>query len=287
MGSRASLLRLPTVGDNAAMKTDSPKADSPKRKRRWLQFSLRTLMIAVLVVGIGMATWIVPIKKRAEKQKAAVDAIRQNGGSVFYDYEVDPSGNRITGVEPPGPAWLRRVLGDDFFATVIGANVTTSADFKHVGELSKLRSLGAFGVPITDADLEVVRELSQLKSLNLCFTNVADAGLKNLKSLSQLEDLKLSNTPVTDPGLKELNGLSHLKSLNLNDTRITDAALESLDGLSGLEDLTLSHTEITDAGLVHLKGLTKLESLWLHESKVTDAGVKDLETALPNCLISH
>jgi len=259
----------------------------PKRKLRWCQFSLRTLMIAVLVVGTGMATWIVPIKKRAERRKAVVDSIRQNGGRIVYDYEVDSSGNPINGAEPPGPAWLRRVLGDEFFATVIGATVTTSADMKNVWELSTLRSLGVFTVPITDIDLEGIEELSQLKSLDLCFTNITDAGLKHLKSLSQLEDLKLSNTRVTGSGLKELNGLSHLNALNLNETQITDAALESLAGLSQLEDLTLSGTKITDAGLVHVKRLAKLQFLWLHGSKVTDAGVKGFETAVPGCNINH
>jgi hypothetical protein len=40
-----SFLRLPAVTDNAAMQTEPPKADPPKRKRRWFQFSLRSLMI--------------------------------------------------------------------------------------------------------------------------------------------------------------------------------------------------------------------------------------------------
>jgi hypothetical protein len=40
------LLRLPAVGDNAAMQTEPPK-----RKRRWFQFSLRTLMIGVTLLA--------------------------------------------------------------------------------------------------------------------------------------------------------------------------------------------------------------------------------------------
>ena len=33
----------PAIGDNSVMQTDPPKAEPPKRKRRWFQFSLRTL----------------------------------------------------------------------------------------------------------------------------------------------------------------------------------------------------------------------------------------------------
>jgi uncharacterized protein (TIGR03067 family) len=43
------LLRLPAVEDNAAMEADPPKAEPPKRKRRWFQFSLRTLVIFTLI----------------------------------------------------------------------------------------------------------------------------------------------------------------------------------------------------------------------------------------------
>ena len=34
------------------MQTDPPNAEPPKRKRRWYQFSLRTLFIVVTVVAI-------------------------------------------------------------------------------------------------------------------------------------------------------------------------------------------------------------------------------------------
>jgi hypothetical protein len=43
------------------MQSEPSNADPPKRKRRWFQFSLRTLMILTLLIGIGMAIWIVPI----------------------------------------------------------------------------------------------------------------------------------------------------------------------------------------------------------------------------------
>jgi len=46
------LRRLPAVGDNAAMQTEPPKADPPRRKRRWFQFSLRSLLIGVPYLGV-------------------------------------------------------------------------------------------------------------------------------------------------------------------------------------------------------------------------------------------
>jgi hypothetical protein len=46
------LLRLSAVVDNAAMESEPPKADPPKRKHRWFQFSLRTLLIVVTLLAI-------------------------------------------------------------------------------------------------------------------------------------------------------------------------------------------------------------------------------------------
>ena len=59
------LLRLAVV-DNAALQTEPPKADPPKRKRRWFQFSLRTLMIVVTLLAIPCAyvSWQAEIAKR-------------------------------------------------------------------------------------------------------------------------------------------------------------------------------------------------------------------------------
>ncbi len=52
------LLQLSAAKDNAAMnESDLPKAEPPKRKRRWFQFSLRTLMIGVTAFCLA-AGWL-------------------------------------------------------------------------------------------------------------------------------------------------------------------------------------------------------------------------------------
>jgi hypothetical protein len=48
------LLRPPVVGDNAAM-LDPSNAEPPKRKRRWFQFSLRSLLVVVTLFSLVCA----------------------------------------------------------------------------------------------------------------------------------------------------------------------------------------------------------------------------------------
>jgi hypothetical protein len=49
------LLVQPAPADNAAMEAEPSKAEPPKRKRRWFQFSLRTLMIVVTLLAVAVA----------------------------------------------------------------------------------------------------------------------------------------------------------------------------------------------------------------------------------------
>src|SRR5262245_63470489 len=95
-----------------------------RMKTRWFRFSLRTLLllIAALCVWLGIQV------NAAHRQKEAVAAITKAGGTVIYDYQnlqlVDRAG--ITWDDsrlPPGPAWLRQRIGDDYFRTVVDVSL--------------------------------------------------------------------------------------------------------------------------------------------------------------------
>ncbi len=68
---------------------------------------------------------------------------------------------------------------------------------------------------------------------------------------------------------------------------VTDAWLEHLQGLTHLQVLSLAQTKVSDTGLEHLKELRQLYWLNLSSTNVTDAGVRDIQKALPNCVIRH
>ena len=97
----------------------------------------------------------------------------------------------------------------------------------------------------------------------------------------------LSKPNITDAQMAHLKGMTELKKLYLGGSKITDAGLENLKGLTKLEILGIGNTKVTDAGLVHLRGLYNLKLLSLSRTKVTDEGVKELQKALPNCIIGH
>ena len=63
--------------------TDSANSPTPQHRRRWYQFSLRTLLVAMVVLGVGFA-WVGLEVKRASDQREAVQAIRSVGGKVEF-----------------------------------------------------------------------------------------------------------------------------------------------------------------------------------------------------------
>jgi Leucine Rich repeat len=180
------------------MPTEPSKSDMPKRKRRWFQFSLRTLLIFTLICAVACA-WLARRVDQKRKELQAVDALVELGGRVDYGSGFG---------DASGPAWLRQLLGDNFFNDVF------YVDLK--------------GTNVTDSGLENLRELTQLGALRLMGSNFTDDGLANLKGLTQLKVLNLTGTGISDAGLKNLVGLSHLIALRLDGTNVTDAGVNEL-----------------------------------------------------------
>jgi len=223
----------------------SPTTVKPKSRRRWFRFSLRTALVTVALLSV----WLGVKVQEARRQQSAVAAMLKLGVWIDYDYEYDPQnanpGHYVPNATPSGPAWLRRMLGDDFFRSVYTVSFPQSFDAN----------------PVTDADLQRLEGFARLNTLVLHGTRVTDAGLANLKGFTSLEDLDLRDTSVTDAGLGQIGGLSKL------------------------ELLWLSGTQVTDAGLEQLTGLPHLRGLWLQGTKVTAAGLARFKNASPNCQI--
>ena len=74
---------------------------SPNPKRRFLRFSLRALLLFVVVLSVPLG-WFAWEMQRARRQRVAVDRIWELGGEVFYDYKFDENGTWTVGLaEPP------------------------------------------------------------------------------------------------------------------------------------------------------------------------------------------
>jgi hypothetical protein len=96
--SQNLLLPLPAVGDNAAMQTEPRKTDPPKRKRRWFQFSLRSLLIGVTLTAVGCG-YVARQAEVVRERQAFLDRIVRMGGCYNNDsrklFGSMPESNRL------------------------------------------------------------------------------------------------------------------------------------------------------------------------------------------------
>ena len=164
--------------------------ESPKR-RRWFQFRLRTLLIAILVLSLPLS-WLAWKMEKAKRQREAVERIFHQGGQVFYD---DESYGWVAEEHFPGPEqrrWLRQVLGVDLFSNVWKINLG-EADIENVAALPQLRYLSAYDV--ADADLEHVARLTQLLELHLFYGQLTDAGLVTSQGVGSVGTVGVGRHP--------------------------------------------------------------------------------------------
>ena len=276
---------------------------SPAPTRRWWKrlsgrLSVRTLMLLVLLVGGGVG-WKA---NRARTQRLAFDAVKTAGGAITYDYRYPL--DRTKPREPPGPRWLRKMLGNEHFQEVaevvftkpvtpetlrvvesfdhlqgfsIEDSSTLGDGLKHFQGLGRIREARLAGSGITDERLAELAMLPDLETIVLQKTAVTDAGLRHLAGLSKLENLAIRPAPgVTDEGLSHLGRLPNLRSLELTGAPgVTDVA--RLGGtMAGLESLHVIGSGMTDDGLAGLKEMKRLKHLQIQGAKVTDAGLANV-----------
>ena len=209
--------------------------------RRRFQFSILSLLVLVAVVALP-CSWLATAKERASKQRQVVEWIEKTGGRVFYDYQLTPSdrtgylypGDWVRGGMPPGPPWLRKLLGDDLFVNV--------------------GYVALAGHEVRDAGLGRLEGLTQLRLLTLHNTEVSEAGLEHLEGLTQLRVLSLTQSTVNDAGLEHLKGLTKLRWLGLHATRVSDAGLQYIKGLTQLRMLLLGPPRLVTPGCNTSKG---------------------------------
>ncbi|MBN2292265.1 MAG: hypothetical protein JXM70_07565 [Pirellulales bacterium] len=180
---------------------DSPPL--PGTKRRGLQFSIRSLLVLILVVAVWFSWRAANLQHARHETEVAVKLVDV----------ADPLDGRVGGSITS--VRLNALAGDDHL--------------RLLAEFPMLRFLKIEKSRITDDGLAHLKDSSHLISLELKDVPISDDGLRQLIPL-HLRLLTLSGVQVTGPGLAQLGKMDDLKVLllNLDDTQITDADIEEL-----------------------------------------------------------
>jgi hypothetical protein len=259
-----------------------PTAAEAKKepRRRWrFQYSLRTLMIFVTVVGV-LCVWPGMILQRVQHQRRVVEQIEALGGIVTYDIVTFDYGmGRYISAPPPGPRIIRQIFGDDVFVYVVEVsfnqqNKAKDKDLALLRELPHLKRVSLDGPSFSDEGLKYVNDLKSLERLDLLNTNISGEGVALLERNKKLDSLSLCGAAVNDSKLTQIDKLTNLHRLQINQSSITDDGLIYISRLSELTDLFLEqNAQITDKGMESIRHLTNLETLGLCDTSVTSEGL--------------
>lgn len=274
---------------------------SPPSHRRWLRFSIRSLLFIMFVIAVFSALFGKEIV-RTQTERPIVAQIRAAGGSAYYDFQATD----IT-KSPPGSPIVRSMLGDDIYATVnvvlLDDPKTTDANVAELHKLADLRDVSVSGYGVTDKCIPSLLRIKHLSSLNLYSTSITSQGLSRLSQAKTLQQLFLYGDSVTDAHLKRLGTFPSLQKLQVFRAPISDRGIKSIGSVTSLQELQIGSTStVTDKGILHLARLTDLEclilldcdltdvsmtaisemtelkALWIHAAAITDDGFRHLNT---------
>jgi hypothetical protein len=240
--------------------------DSPPKppERRWFRFSLRSLLLLVVVVAIPLG-WNV---NRVQHQRAVVEELRKLNAQIRFDYQSPPLFPEFRKPTSEPPMWVRKLFGDDFFAEIEDILIPQGNE------------------RVNDDTLAQIATLTHLKQLSFNSNAVSDRGIAHLARLSELKSLNFVSSQVSDVGIAHLEGLQHLGWISIGGARINDDCFATVAKLKQLEYLMIQAPNVTDSGLMHLHSMPNLKVFDLDEAQVTDDGLERLRKALPNCGIN-
>ncbi len=303
---------------------DAPEAlarPPAARRRRWLQFSVRSLLLVILLCAAGVYAGRVCFEAY-RRQRQAMALIEKLGGR----YET----TEATG-------WLRRLFAghsqDVILADLADCN-DPSAYLDQIAALPALETLVVGGRSFSDEDLSPLRGVKSLQGLVLDSTSVTEEGLatfsaalphavvyrsqrRAIASLRKMADVNVKPSSSHarlqtlvggvyfdeaqrvaywlnegDVDLVPLEHFDTLLTLDLSRTGVSGEPLVSVKSLKNLRRLDLTGTRVGDAGLAHVAHLSHLRTLRLLElsnTTVTDAGLRHLQgmTSLSSLSLSE
>ena len=152
---------------------------------RWrFQFSVRSLLMFVFALALPCA-WLASEIRSAEKQRKAIQLF---GRHLSYDFKYDSLGHCISPEPaPPAPRWLVTLLGVDFFANLVFAELKSDDQMEHLGDSPRLRKLFVGG-DVSNVGMRFVAALTELEALEIQDSRVTDGGMEYVKALTRLQN---------------------------------------------------------------------------------------------------
>ena len=234
----------------------------PKPSLPWRRFwpSRKALVLSLVIV----AAWFGWRKySDVHQQGQAVRILRAQQFKIVYDYELKPDGTPVVNAKPPGPDWLRKLIGDEWFMSPV--------------------KLGPSNRPVHFKE-PVFLALTTLKEVDVGYVSSVDLG--TLINNHKLEKLTVrSNDHKTIQALGKLKSLRHLSITDRCEQAKSETFVDELEkAISELDQLESLCIELEGSApdlscLIKMRQLRKLEVIcWKPADLWPIVGLQNLQT---------
>ena len=207
---------------------------SPKKKNFRFRFGVRTLLAGLFIVACG-AAWLGACYRQSQVEQQLLKKFAATGITYGYQGEMSSFTNLFSGPvqkeifsnpikrSPPGPKWLRRLLGEHCFARV--------QSFKVNGEQMNQE----------DFNTHELSRFTELKGIEFSHCNFSNEAYLKLDNLTSIELLNFRNCNFDNLGKLPL--LKNLTSIDFDYCRGINQ-IETTEKLRSLDSLILHNTDI-------------------------------------------
>jgi hypothetical protein len=218
----------------------------PKPKRRWLQFSIRSLLIVTALFAFIVGTFT----HRVRTQQQAVDEIRKLGGSVTY--EANWLGHVL-------PESIGKRLGEDVCANVVSVQL--------LYRIVNRRMVTPTGVEL-ERVIDAISRLPHVTRLEMHTLNLQDDDMAKLAPLrNRIEDLainELFHGDLRGNKLEHLAGWTQLRSLQILSSGLNETLnLQPLASLPNLTHLSIGTGTLNETAFADVSKIDSLQTLRL------------------------
>ena len=165
-------------------------------RRRWYQFSLRTLLILMTLCAIPLS-WLGWKLEQGRRERAVIAWVERSGGVVYWNWKDESDWRYLP------PASRFQEYPTRWFGPNVLAVYFYDTEVPNLSPLTRSRSVKCLGLRVGElGDLSPLTKLENLESLHLIDIRTTD--LSPLAKLTNLKELDLHGPGVTYRQVREL-----------------------------------------------------------------------------------
>jgi hypothetical protein len=249
------------------------------------RFNLRSLLVAMALVATFLFITVRPLQNAISSRRASQSMLATGAtlhtvstfDNVYTKLNYDPRlPVKVRPVNQELPFWLRPLAGglqkvpvDDSVKEIwLTGDEQIAQLCREPGAFRILERISIIGQDISKAHLEILRQ--------------------TLPEFTHLTDIHLSEFDVSPSWLRSLSSIRTLvlwRERQRAPTRLSDEQLHAVATLPELRVLMIYGYAATDANIEILSGSKTLKHLILRQTAVTESGRRQLELALPDCVV--